>query len=117
MVDKFGEDFGKRVLGDDLDTDEPPNYNPAAGIVWQAFDELSPLRSVGFAGGERLALTEVVEYGRVFLGLDDQEDLTAFVRMVFVLDDALISRAREKSEKATSPKNVTRAPRAPRSRR
>ena len=107
------------MLGDDLETDMPPDFNPAAGIVWQAFDELSPLRSVGFAGGERLALTEVVEYGRVFLGLDEQEDLTAFARMVFVLDDALIARVREKSEQqgsASRRQAVGRAPPAPRQR-
>jgi hypothetical protein len=107
------------VLGNDLDSDEPPEYNPAAGIAWQAFDELSPLRSVGFAGGERLALTEVAEYGRVFLGLDDQEDLTAFARMVFVLDDAFITRVREKSEKtqpASRRKPAGRASAAPRRR-
>jgi hypothetical protein len=121
LIKEHGErfkDFGKAVLGDDLKEAPPsPEVNAAAGIAWQSFEELAPLRSVGFGGGDRLSLTEINEYAKVFLGLTGQEDLIAFARMIFILDDAVISRQREKSAAATvkpPPKKPTRPPRGAR---
>lgn len=86
------------MLGESLDAIDPPEVSPAAAIVWQAFDELSPMRSVGFAGGERLRLPDIIEYGRVFLGLTSQDDLIMFSRMIFSLDEAFMSRIHERAE-------------------
>jgi hypothetical protein len=85
------------VLGDELDEAEPPDIEPWLYIVWQAFEELSPQRPVGFEVGA-IPHAAIFTYLDEFLPLTEREDRIEFARLIGVLDRAFLEKAREKQK-------------------
>jgi hypothetical protein len=105
---KFGPDFGKRVLGDELEEPEPPVVEPRLFIAWQAFDELSRQRQISMAGAGPISNAEIFQYLDEILPLPEREDRVHFVRLIQVLDDEFLRLAHEKSKLPRVPKHLSK---------
>lgn len=78
-----------------------PALAPGLGLYLQAFEDLSPSRSIGFGGPGPIPFEAIDRYATRFC-IDDIDDFDDLLRLIRALDEEYLDWAAEQAERRQS---------------